>query len=74
MTMKPTLGLAAGRPSASQKNKAATLASLADSKAIKRVNFNLTEDEHLKLKVAAAKQGKSITQLLTDYVRSLPDE
>ncbi|KLB60741.1 plasmid partition protein ParB, partial [Xanthomonas euvesicatoria] len=25
-------------------------------------------------KVAAAKQGKSITQLLTDYVRSLPDE
>ncbi|EFL5392021.1 MULTISPECIES: plasmid partition protein ParG [Pseudomonadota] len=74
MTTKPTLGLAAGRPSASQKNKAATLASLADSKAIKRVNFNLTEDEHLKLKVAAAKQGKSITQLLTDYVRSLPDE
>ncbi|ECT4107458.1 chromosome partitioning protein ParB [Salmonella enterica subsp. enterica serovar Muenster] len=74
MTTKPTLGLAAGRPSASQKSKAATLASLADSKAIKRVNFNLTEDEHLKLKVAAAKQGKSITQLLTDYVRSLPDE
>ncbi|CEF22788.1 plasmid partition protein ParB [Xanthomonas perforans] len=74
MTTKPTLGLAAGRPSASPKNKAATLASLADTKATKRVNFNLTEDEHLKLKVAAAKQGKSITQLLTDYVRSLPDE
>ncbi|WP_080950757.1 plasmid partition protein ParG [Xanthomonas euvesicatoria] len=50
------------------------MASLADTKATKRVNFNLTEDEHLKLKVAAAKQGKSITQLLTDYVRSLPDE
>ncbi|KLB52827.1 plasmid partition protein ParB, partial [Xanthomonas euvesicatoria] len=49
MTTKPTLGLAAGRPSASPKNKAATLASLADTKATKRVNFNLTEDEHLKL-------------------------
>jgi len=74
MTTKPSLGLSAGRPSASAKSKAATLASLADGKASKRVNFNVTEAEHLKLKIAATKQGKSITQFLIDYLRSLPDE
>ena len=43
---------------------------------LKRVNFNLTVDEHRRLKIAAAKQGKSITQLLTDHVRglALPEE
>ncbi|ERF04082.1 hypothetical protein PA13_1028585, partial [Pseudomonas aeruginosa HB13] len=67
---KPTSTLSAGRPSA--RNKAATLASLSDDAGMKRVNFELSADRHAKLKIYAAKQGKSIKELLTDYVDSLP--
>ncbi|HBO5749377.1 TPA: chromosome partitioning protein ParB [Pseudomonas aeruginosa] len=68
---KPTSTLSAGRPSA--RNKAATLASLSDDAGMKRVNFELSADRHAKLKIYAAKQGKSIKELLTDYVDSLPE-
>lgn len=63
--------LAAGRPSS--RAKAATLASLADDSATKRVNFELSADQHTKLKIYAARQGKTIKELLTDYVTGLPD-
>lgn len=63
--------LTAGRPSA--KNKAATLASLSDDAEIKRVNFQLPADQHTKLKIYAAKQGKTIKELLTEYVAALPE-
>lgn len=65
--------LSAGRPSA-KSNKAATLASLADKAATKRVNFDLSAEQHTKLKVYAAKQGKTVKELLTDYVEQLPNE
>lgn len=65
--------LTAGRPSA-KSNKAATLASLADKPATVRVNFDLERDKHTKLKVFAAQQGKSIKELLTDYVSQLVGE
>lgn len=68
---KSTTTLSAGRPSA-RTNKAATLASLSDD-SMKRVNFELSSDLHSKLKIYAAKQGKSIKELLTDYVDSLPE-
>ncbi|WP_218584390.1 chromosome partitioning protein ParB, partial [Pseudomonas sp. FSL R10-2245] len=61
----------AGRPSA--RNKAATLASLSDDVEIKRVNFQLPADQHTKLKIYAAKQGKTIKELLTEYVAALPE-
>lgn len=64
--------LAAGRPSA-RSNKSATLASLADEASIKRVNFELSTDQHTKLKIYAAKKGKTIKELLTEYVAGLPD-
>jgi hypothetical protein len=64
--------LTAGRPSA-RSNKAATLASLADEASMKRVNFEISADQHTKLKIYAAKQGKTIKELLTDYVSSLPE-
>jgi hypothetical protein len=65
--------LSAGRPSA-RTNKATTLASLADDAGgMKRVNFQLSDDRHTKLKIHAAKAGKSIKELLTEYVDSLPD-
>lgn len=39
----------------------------------KRVNFELSVDQHTKLKIYAAKQGKTIKELLTEYVASLPE-
>jgi len=64
--------LSAGRPSAA-KNRAATLASLADNATVKRVNFELPAEQHTKLKIYATKQGKSIKDLLTEYVANLPE-
>lgn len=72
MSAKST-ALSAGRPSVS-KSKAATLASLADQGGTKRVNFDLSAEEHTRLKVYAARQGKTVKELLTEYVRALPSE
>jgi len=69
---KTASAFSAGRPSA-RRNKAATLASLADDGGTKRVNFELSVDQHTKLKIYAAKQGKTIKELLTEYVASLPE-
>ena len=71
MSTKGT-ALSAGRPSA-KTNKAATLASLADKGATVRVNFDLDRDQHIKLKVYATKQGKSVKEVLTDFVAQLPE-
>ncbi|CAI2936797.1 TPA: chromosome partitioning protein ParB [Pseudomonas aeruginosa C40A] len=71
---KAATTLSAGRPSArTDKSKAATLASLADDASMKRVNFELSADQHTKLKIYATRQGKTIKELLTEYVASLPD-
>ena len=64
--------LSPGRPSA-KSNKAATLASLADKAATSRVNFDLDRDQHTKLKVYAAKQGKTVKEVLTELVAQLPE-
>lgn len=61
--------LIAGRPSAGKKT--ASLSSLADDAEMKRVNFQLTAEQHTKLKIYAAKQGKTIRELLTEYVDGL---
>jgi len=65
--------LSAGRPSA-KGNKATTLASLAEKGDTVRVNFDLNREDHIKLKVYAAKQGKTVKELLTEYVAKLPSE
>ena len=65
--------LTAGRPSAS-KGRAATLASLADDAPMKRVNFELAIDQHTKLKIYAARQGKTIKEILTEYVAKLSEK
>lgn len=65
--------LSAGRPSA-RADKVKTLASLADDAGgMKRVNFELSAEQHTKLKIYAARQGKTIKELLTEYVESLPN-
>ena len=63
------VGLQAGRPS--EKKKAATLAALADKRETVRVNFDLARDEHIKLKIYAAKAGKRIADVLREFVASL---
>ena len=72
---KPTMSLKAGRPSArSNKAKAATLASLSENAGVmKRVNFEISEELHTRLKLHSIQTGKSIKDLLTDFVRSLPE-
>ena len=64
--------LNAGRPSAERK-KAATLASLAAEVGMKRVNFQLSAELHTKLKIYAVRRGKTITDLLTEYVEQLSE-
>ena len=73
--MSKTSVLSAGRPSArTDKARAATLASLTDdASGMKRVNFDLPTQQHTKLKIYAAKQGKTIKELLTEYIEGLPD-
>jgi hypothetical protein len=64
--------LSAGRPS--ERNKAMTFAQLSDDAPdMKRVNFQISAELHAKLKVYSAKTGKSVKELLTDYIVTLPD-
>ncbi len=65
------VGLQAGRPS--EKNKAATLSALADKSDTVRVNFDLAREEHIKLKVYAAKSGKRIADVLREFIAHLSD-
>lgn len=67
---KDSLALTAGRPSA-RSNKSTLLSSLSDQRSMKRVNFDLSAEQHAKLKIYAAKQGKTIKDLLTEFVDSL---
>lgn len=64
--------LSAGRPSA-KINKAVTLASLSDKAATVRVNFDLDREQHIKLKLYATRNGKSIKDVLSEYVAQLPE-
>jgi len=65
------VGLQAGRPS--DKKKAATLAALADKRETVRVNFDLARDEHIKLKIYAAKAGKRVADVLRELIANLSD-
>lgn len=63
--------LTAGRPTETAAKKAATLASLNDQQPRKRINFEVDEDEHRKLKTYAAIQGKSIKEVMMEHVKIL---
>lgn len=70
MSTKTTLH--AGRPSA-KAGKAVTLADVADQRETVRVNFDLDRELHVKLKVYAAKKGKSIREVLSEFVSQLEE-
>ena len=63
--------LNAGRPSKSNTNKSLSLDDLVENEKTKRVNFDLSESQHRKLKEYAASQGLSIREIMTRYVESL---
>jgi hypothetical protein len=63
------VGLQAGRPS--ETKKAATLSALADKRETVRVNFDLAREEHIRLKIYAAKAGKPIADVLRELIATL---
>lgn len=67
MKKKSSLVLKSGRPSATRDSQP-TLSRLAAEKKMKRVNFQIEADDHQKLKIYAAQQGKTITTLLMYHI------
>lgn len=65
------VGLRAGKPSAGDKKKGLALDALAGKNQTARVNFDLDREEHIRLKVYAAKAGKSIADVLRELVAGL---
>lgn len=64
--------LRAGRPSARQAVKT-TLADVSVMVDCKRVNFDLSADQHAKLKIYVTKHGLTIKQVLTSFIEKLPE-
>lgn len=61
------LGLSAGRPS--ENKKAQALKAVSEDKGqMVRVNFELDEADHLKLKIYAAKERRSISEILRELI------
>lgn len=65
--------LTPGRPSAN-KTKDQLMDSLKDTEPVRRVNFDLPQSKHQKLRIMAARRGQSIREFLTEYIDTLPDE
>ena len=63
--------LNAGRPSKSNQGSSLSLDDLVETEKTKRVNFDLLESQHRKLKEYAASQGMTIRDVLTQYVETL---
>lgn len=71
MSTAKKLVMKAGRPSSAKASP--TLSDLADKSDAVRVNFMLPRDEHTKLKVYAAKTGRSITDIMRGFISSIDD-
>lgn len=66
-------GMTAGRPSQNNARLLKSLKDTAPSEPVKRVNFDIPESRHTKLKVNAARAGLSVKDFLTAYIDSLPE-
>jgi hypothetical protein len=72
--MAKTTGLGkmpAGRPSRTR--EVTSINAFAEKEKMVRVNFEVTRDEHTKLKVHAAKSGRSISDVLREFVAQLSE-
>ena len=63
--------LNAGRPSKYNQGSSLSLDDLVETEKTKRVNFDLPESQHRKLKEYAVSQGMTIREVLTQYVEKL---
>ena len=63
--------LNAVRPSKSKQGSSLSLDDLVETEKTKRVNFDLPESQHRKLKEYAASQGMTIREIMTRYVESI---
>ena len=63
--------LNAGRPRKANKGSSLSLDDLVEIEKTKRVNFDLPESQHRKLKEYAAIKGMTIREVMTQYVESL---
>lgn len=63
------MNLSAGRPS--KASKSATLADMADTKPMVRVNFDLDAEEYKRLKIYCVENGKTVRQVLTELIGAL---
>lgn len=63
--------ITAGRPSA--RKAASTLSDLADKADTVRVNFDLDRNEHTRLKIHAARTGRSVAEVLRELVASVDE-
>lgn len=71
--MPPKEGPSVRRPSMSQTDRAKLMASLREEPTT-RVNFELEDSKHQKLKILVAKsEHRSIREFFTAYLDSLPD-
>lgn len=68
---KEMTNLNAGRPSKVNKGSSLSLDDLVEIEKTKRVNFDLPESQHRKLKQYAASQGMTIREVMTQYVETL---
>jgi len=60
------INIRAGRPSAARARP--TLADLADERPTIRIAFDIDREEHKKLKVYAAQNGRRITEILREMI------
>jgi hypothetical protein len=63
--MNKTIGLTAGRPS---ENRKKAMAAITNDCRIVRVNFDLNEEEHMRLKMHAVKSRRSISEILRELI------
>lgn len=75
MSKAPNKGMmSAGRPSSRlDRQKEATLASLADKGEVRRVNIVISKELHDKLRMHCIREDTNMKELLTEYIKSLPD-
>lgn len=64
--MSNKLGLLAGRPSENRKKQA--LAAVADKGQTVRVNFDLSDDEHMRLKMFAVKSRRTVSEIMRELI------
>lgn len=70
--MSNKLGLSAGRPSENRKKQA--LAAVADDSRMVRVNFDLSEEAHMRLKMCAVKSRRSISEIMRELIDKYTSE